>query len=158
MVRMGEAGYNRMRMREAVTWIRKNLARALGLWTRRAAYFWFPSLGERASSLTGTKHRWSAWVINLMSALTLPGLVLLWRNARPGAVICGIFLGIYPLIYYIVQYIERYRLPIMWVTFILASVAIRASLVWLRTKMPGRALELSDEGCDRQHLWRYVRS
>jgi hypothetical protein len=136
MARIGEAEYNRMRMREAVTWIRGNFARALGLWTRRAAYFWFPSLSEGGSNLAGSTRRWSAWAVNLMSVLTFPGLVLLWRQSRPGAVICAIFLGIYPLIYYIVQFIDRYRFPIMWVTFILASVAIRACLDWLWRRCP----------------------
>ena len=135
MAAMGEAEYNRMRMKEALAWIRGNFVQALGLWIKRAAYFWVPSLTEGGSDLAGSKRRWSALVINLMTILTVPGLVLLWRTARSGAVICGIFLGVYPLIYYIVQFIERYRLPIMWVTFILASVAIRASLVWLWRKI-----------------------
>jgi hypothetical protein len=141
LARIGEAEYNHIRMMQAVAWIRANPGDALSLWTRRAAYFWFPSLNEGGSDLLGAKQRWSAWTINLMTILTVPGLVLLWRTARPGAAICAIFLGTYPLIYYVVQFIERYRLPIMWVTFILAAVTIRSFMVWVWSR---RATTLHD--------------
>lgn len=136
MARIGEAEYNSEKMREAETWIRGHLTEALGLWGKRAVYFWFPTLREGRRHLVGSNGRWSALVINLMTVLMLPGLVLLWRTSRAGAVICGIFLGVYPLIYYVVQLIERYRLPIMWVTFILSSVAIQAAALWLWRKLP----------------------
>jgi hypothetical protein len=65
-----------------------------------------------------------------MTLISLPGLWILARTSRPRATLCGGFLAIYPLMYYIVQYIERYRFPIFWVTYVLASISLRAAFEW----------------------------
>jgi hypothetical protein len=135
VARIGEAEYNRMRFHAALAWIRGNPARAFGMWIWRAVYFWFPPPNDPVSK--APRPRWSFWVVNVLTVLTAPGLVLLWRASRPGAVICAIFLGLYPLIYYILQWMERYRFAITWVTFILAAVAIRAFMAWLWSKAQG---------------------
>jgi hypothetical protein len=129
MAAMGEADYYDLRMREALEWIRHNPARAVELWSKRALNFWLPAMNGDGSGLTGANSRFSLWVLNLMTLCSIPGLFLLFRDSRVGAILCGIFLLVYPLVYYIVQYIERYRYPILWVTFLLAAVTIRAAAV-----------------------------
>jgi hypothetical protein len=137
MARIGEVEYNRTRLHYALAWIRDNPTRAFGMWIRRTTYFWFP-LPDVSLNAKAPRQRWSFWVVDVLTVFTIPGLVLLWRGSRPGAAICAIFLVLYPLIYYFMQWMERYRFPIVWVTFILAAVAIRSTVAWLWSKARGR--------------------
>jgi hypothetical protein len=61
-----------------------------------------------------------------MTVLSLPGLFLLYRRDVNSWVIAMSCLMVFPLIHYIIQFEYRYRYPILWVTFLLGALAIRA--------------------------------
>jgi hypothetical protein len=124
---VGEVKYTQQRMQEALQWIRTNPRQALGLWIRRFVVFWFPTPGRRIAPLT----------IDLATALSCFGLFVLARASRMGATLCAVFLVIYPPVYYILQAFDRYRFPILWVTFGLAAAACSAILEYLlkRTRL-----------------------
>jgi hypothetical protein len=121
----GEIQYNRAQMSAALAWIRQNPKRAAGLWLRRAEVFWFPSSDGTPWRTLLSRKRWLwIWTVDLATLLSLPGIVLLYWKNWPAAVICAPFLLAYPITYYLIQYDARYRLPIMWVSFVLASIAL----------------------------------
>jgi hypothetical protein len=117
---VGEVAYNRQEMREAVGWVRANPRQALVLWRKRFRLFWLPRPEDRIA----------AWTIDLATALSLVGLFVLARANRPGAVLCSVFLVVYPLVYYLSLALDRYRYPILWVTSGLAAVGCSALLQW----------------------------
>ena len=45
--------------------------------------------------------------------------------------LCTIWLAFFPLIYYVVQYEDRYRYPIMWITFLLGALPVSLCIEWL---------------------------
>ena len=116
----GEVEYNRGKQREAVRWIASHPQQALSLWEKRFGVFWFLRLDRRIAT----------WAIDFATALTPLGLLVLDRRSRLGAVLCASILLVFPLIYYTIQASDRYRLPIMWVTFGLAAAGCAAPLEW----------------------------
>lgn len=125
VAQVGEIQYNRAQMSAALAWIRQNPKRAAGLWLRRAEIFWFPSgAGTPWRTLFTSDHWLWRWTVDLATVLSLPGLALLYYKNRPAAVICAVFLLAYPIAYYFIQYDWRYRLPITWVSFVLASLTL----------------------------------
>ena len=89
----------------------------------RLIAFWFPT--ESGSiHYAGSGRRLERVVIYLMTLLSLEGLVILCRLDVKSAAVCISCLALFPLIYYIVQFIDRYRDPIMWMTFLLGAVPI----------------------------------
>jgi hypothetical protein len=110
----GEIAYNAQKTRDAIRWIAGNPAKALGLWTRRLQLFWFPKITPQIA----------IWTINLITPLSLLGLVFLFRMNRASTILLSTLLLIYPLIYYIIQASDRYRIPILWVSYGLAAVAV----------------------------------
>jgi hypothetical protein len=63
-------------------------------------------------------------VIYLMTLLSGAGLLILYQRDARSAAICMSCLTLYPLVYYIVQFEDRYRYPVMWVTFLLGALPI----------------------------------
>jgi len=64
------------------------------------------------------------FVIYLMTSLSTVGLVILFRRDFKSAVVCVSCLAVFPVIYYFVQYQDRYRYPLMWLTFLLGALPI----------------------------------
>jgi hypothetical protein len=125
IVSLGEPEYNRQRTREALAWITANPLRFASLTARRFARFWMPSeTGDPVSEIFHplvTRER--IWVYG-MTLMSVFGLVRLWRTNPPGALILSLWLSLFPIVYYIVQFLERYRRPILWITFLLAGSEI----------------------------------
>jgi hypothetical protein len=63
-------------------------------------------------------------IIYLMTLLSGVGLVILYRQDIKSMAICTSCLAVFPLVYYLIQFEDRYRYPIMWITFLLGSVPI----------------------------------
>ena len=59
-----------------------------------------------------------------MTFLSVIGLGMMAYRNPENATILAIWLCLYPIIYYLVQFEDRYRYPIMWVTFLLGAVPI----------------------------------
>ena len=118
---MGEVEYNRRQLQDAIQWIRANPRQALTLWGTRFRLFWLPPHASRIPE----------WTIDLATLMSIVGLFFLARTNRAEAILCLIFLTIYPPIYYILQNFDRYRYPILWVTFGLAAVACSQTVEFL---------------------------
>lgn len=121
----GEVVYNDRRMHEARAWIGRNPGRFAGLSLERAAAFWVPR--ESAGFLSGVLERGRRSERLMIFAMTLLSLAGLWFAARRDAASTAImasWLAVYPLPYYLVQFEDRYRYPIMWITFLLGALAL----------------------------------
>jgi hypothetical protein len=117
---MGEVDYNRLRMREAQDWIWKNPKQFAALTAQRFAAFWFPPLVLNHNN--GSV--WRPWLLDLFTWLSLPGMFLMWRNARVAAYVVGLWLVFFPPIYYFIQVMDRYRYPIFWASCLAGSYFI----------------------------------
>ncbi|HEV2730153.1 MAG TPA: hypothetical protein VGV15_08975 [Terriglobales bacterium] len=117
---LGEPEYNRIRLREAVAWIRTNPGKFLDLSARRFGAFWFPPFSLEQSE--GELSR--PWILYAFTLASIPGLFVMWRKARPAAYVIGLWLLFFPLIFYFLQFLGRYRWPILWATFLPGSYLI----------------------------------
>jgi hypothetical protein len=109
---MGEGPYNRMRLQEALSWIRANPARFLQLSAERVFYYWLPPRREG----------WQAYSYWLVTALAAAGAWFSRRNRT--AVILGISAIAYSLTFVVIQTHVRYRYPSMWISALLAGYAV----------------------------------
>jgi hypothetical protein len=109
---LGEIGYDRLRVNAAKAWIRTHPGPFLRLTVARVRDFWFPIPGE---------HPFKAGVIWLATLLSVPGLVIMSRKRLEMTALVLFVLSIYPLMYYIVVSDVRYRLPVLWLTLLLAG-------------------------------------
>lgn len=124
---MGEPEYHAQRMREARAWMAEHPDKFLRLTARRFVLWWFPSplddLGREWSEGTPPRRARVVWIA---TALMVVGLVVLaWREPLRAAVLAAP-LAIVPTLYYPVQFEDRYRYPVLWVTFLLAGYALAA--------------------------------
>jgi hypothetical protein len=127
---VGEVEYNRRQLREAIHWIEANPTKALSLWLQRCALFWFPTPGRRIA----------IWVIDAATVLSLMGLWGLYGYSRTGFSLCVMWLLIYPLPYYLSAADERYRVPVLWVTFGLAALGCTVLVERALNRAPQRAV------------------
>jgi hypothetical protein len=125
---MGEVAYNRQQKLEAMQWIEANPGAALWLWVQRLKVFWFPQPGRLVNM----------WTIDLLTPPSLLGLLFLFRVNIGSAALLGSFVLVYPLLYYTIQASERYRYPILWVTFVLGAIGLAAVAHWTAARLPGR--------------------
>jgi hypothetical protein len=123
VLELGEARYNDLRLREAFRWIASHPAHFIKLTGMRFIAFWFPT-DSGTIHYTGSGRRLERVLIYLMTFLSLNGLVILYRRDSTSAAVCMSCLTLYPLIYYLVQSVDRYRYPIMWLTFLLGAFPI----------------------------------
>jgi hypothetical protein len=123
VVQAGEIAYNRTLQGEALSWIRQNPRLAAALWTQRAKIFWFPSLAPSSVKFSGQNWVWR-WTAGLATVLSIPGLLFLSRKNRAGTVLCAVLLLTFPFTYYFVRTDDRYRFPIMWISFVLGAIGI----------------------------------
>lgn len=146
LIRSGEAAYNAAKFREAVLWIKVNRDKFWGLTRGRILRFWFPAdrLPVTSAIFEPGRRRFflSVWLMTLLSA---PGFLLLLRARRYSvAAVLGAWLLLFPVIYYVIQYDVRYRIPVLWVTFMLGghflAVLARATLMrlWGDRRWAGR--------------------
>ncbi len=109
---VGETRYDARRREDALRWIRTNPEAFLRLTRGRIAAFWFP---PRATPWYTTITIW------LVTALSLPGLVLItWRRGPSALFLLGVTV-LYPALYYLVVVDIRYRYPILWISLLAAG-------------------------------------
>jgi len=147
----GEPVYNQKKLQEAKYWIRSHPKQFFSLSALRLAAFWFPPATQRTYSLVGPGRKLERVTVYVMTLLSLPGLVMLYRRDKRSAAMCATCLSLYPLVYYIVQYDYRYRYPILWVTFLLGAFPITAlcSKLWrdLTVSSQGKSGNVRLVGC-----------
>jgi hypothetical protein len=116
---LGEPIYNQVRMREATTWIKNNRRHFLLLTAQRFVAFWFPN--SSGNPLDERLHPRSEWVTYVFTLLSIPGLLLLWRNSRFAAIVLSLWLSLFPLVHYLTHFSPHYRHPVLWATLIPGS-------------------------------------
>jgi hypothetical protein len=135
---VGELEFNRRQLNMAVKWIRTHPASFARLSLERAFYFWFGPI----------EHPFELLATSFYSVLGLAGLGLIWKRVGNTQfwLWCIVF-ATYPLVYYFVQYINRYRVPIDWMVWLSAAMAVTAVLQKLSpsSSPAGRAQPLSKE-------------
>jgi hypothetical protein len=142
--KMGEVSYDRKRIADARRWIQANPARFLSLTMTRVLEFWFPARegvptgpGQFADNYVMPDYvrNWVrrqngiAYAIWLVTALSIPGLILMARRREPVTVFVLAVGAIYPLMYYIVVSDVRYRYPILFLSLLSAGYFIRQVVV-----------------------------
>lgn len=134
---MGEAVYNRTRLAAAWSWIRSHPGTFASLTLRRVLAFWIPHENEDMLDefrQPGFRlHRLFQWTLTPVS---FAGLVLLWKASRTGAFLLGAWLALYPLVYYLLQADDRYRFPILWVSYLLGSYFLMRLAGRLAVRLP----------------------
>jgi hypothetical protein len=122
----GETRYFRYKMRQAVDWIAAHPGRSFELVRQRFVLFWSPGT---------TKLLYTA--INLLLlALAFTALPRLFRLAPEAAWLAVIALAAYPLLYYLIQSAARYRYPLEWLLYFLATVRLLPASLLIRTISP----------------------
>jgi hypothetical protein len=113
---VGEVPFYRAKLREAVDWISTHRRAFLGLTLRRIRLFWFPR----------AERRWESALVWVITALSLPGLILLAKKNQFAAWVIATAWILFPLIYYFVPFEPRYRYPIYWTSLLPAGYALVA--------------------------------
>jgi hypothetical protein len=114
---LGEAEYNRLKLAEAIGWIRNHPGDFLRLTAIRTAAWWFP---PRPPIVLAPK-----------LVLTLLAFAGLWLMFRRQPLVAWLFLitwSTFPDVHYLIQWIGRYRTPMDWQ--ILLSAAVTLSAAW----------------------------
>lgn len=130
---LGEPAYHAQRMTEARAWIAANPGRFVRLTARRFALFWLPSplddLWREWGESTPPRRARLVW---LTTVLMVAGLIALARQSRVRATVLAAPLVVMSALYAPVQFEDRYRYPILWVTFLLAGYAL--VIIWERIR------------------------
>jgi hypothetical protein len=125
---LGEPGYDHRRTADAMSWIRSHPSRFAWLTWNRFIQFWLPY------PMPPVYTCYAIWVI---TALSLPGLILMaFQRERATVSILAVFL-LYPPVYYIVVSDVRYRVPILWLSC-LAAGYFASSLIQVWSKRSAR--------------------
>lgn len=143
---MGEVNYNDLRLREAESWIGSHPEEFVSLSATRFIAFWVPTQNGDVPVTRGWRLERGILYIYLMTALSAAGLVTLYRRDLTSSVVCLTCLAAFPLVYYFVQFEDRYRYPIMWVTFLLGSLPIATCLGLESANEPIRPYKVGASG------------
>ena len=133
VAQIGEYEFNRECMRDAIPWIEHHPVRFIQLTMGRLLLFWFPV----SRDIPGGIARLTGIVIAVITALSIPGIVLLWRRFRFAAAMLFFGALAYSLIYYIVEVDFRYRYPTLWINVVAASYALSWLLAERKTVLKG---------------------
>ncbi len=133
---MGEVQYDRSRIAATMNWIGAHPAKFVKLTMERALEFWFPPVEAipEKSVVSGPAREWLtrrnrvSYAIWVITALSVPGLILMYRRREPVLWFVLAVMAIYPLLYYVVVSDIRYRYPVLWLSALPAGYFIRAVL------------------------------
>lgn len=114
---LGEVKYDRMRTADALRWIKDNPRDFGRLTVRRIGQFWFPF---------PTEPRCFSYGVWLITALSIPGLILMALKGEKATWFVVAVSLVYPLMYYVVVSDVRYRYPILWLSLLPAGYGLHA--------------------------------
>ena len=143
---MGEVNYDDLRLREAENWIGSHPEAFASLSATRFIAFWVPTQNGDVRDTGGWRLERGILYIYLMTALSGAGLMTLYRRDARSSIVCLSCLAAFPLVYYFVQFEDRYRYPIMWVTFLLGSRPIAICLGLESANDPIRPYQVAAPG------------
>jgi uncharacterized membrane protein len=126
---LGEVRYNELRLDQFRHWVAAHPTRFISLCLERTAAFWLPHQNVGLTFVESGRRRYY-YVVYSMTFLSIIGLLVTARRDLKSAMICASWLCVFPTIYYVVQFEDRYRYPIMWLTFLLGAVPLTAVLKW----------------------------
>jgi hypothetical protein len=159
--KVGEVYYDRKRIADAKRWIQANPSRFLNLTRTRVLEFWFPAAeavptgpGQFANNyvIPDYVRSWVrrqngvAYAIWLVTALSIPGLILMARRREAVTVFILAVMAIYPPMYYIVVSDMRYRYPILFLSLLSAGYFISEALVGRNSLPQAASSEMSIDG------------
>jgi len=125
----GEAAYNSIQLHRTIGWISSHRRQFLRLSLQRATAFWLPNdSGSPLHDIIVPGRRMLRLIEYGMTLLGFIGLYILIREDRMSGVMCAPWLALFPITYYFVQYDERYRIPMLWVTFLLGSLPMSKAI------------------------------
>lgn len=98
---------------------------------------WFPSdAGRPLDEVVKPGKRVQHAIIYMLTLLSLPGIAAPARRNRFSAALFGIWRLLDPAVYYVIQYEDRYRMPILWMTFLLGAFGGMSLLEYMLRKIP----------------------
>ena len=132
-------------LKEAIGWIKSHPRQFVRLTFFRFVAWWMPT---ETGTLRYTEYAGSGRIVErsfiyLMTLLTFPGLLILYLRDPESATVCICCLALFPIIYYFVQFQDRYRYPVMWLTFLLGSLPLSAHAERLFYAYAGSPMALS---------------
>ncbi len=145
---IGEVRYNEQKLREARAWILSHPHRFLELSIQRFVHFWFPTDELRLTNVLKDVegYRQYALVVWTATLLSLLGLLLGWRDGHRSSLLLSLLWFLfYSPIYYFAQYEHRYRIPILWVTFLWAGYALATLMTSLTSSFAAKIGLLPDQ-------------
>jgi hypothetical protein len=116
---MGEVEFDRRRTADAMAWIRSHPERFRELTLERIFEFWFP---ERVVPA------WPAYAMWAITALSIPGFILMAVRKIPLTAFLAAVWLLYPLMYYVVVSSDRYRYPILWTSLLAAGFFVERAI------------------------------
>lgn len=140
---LGEIRYDQKRIADSRSWMADHPRRFLRLTVKRIREFWFPPLDE--STYTGAAS-YAAYVIWIITALSIPGVILMAYRREPVTLFVIAVLLIYPLLYYIVVTDVRYRYPVLWLSLLTAGYCAWQLLNIGANEPPGQRIGTSMRG------------
>jgi hypothetical protein len=120
---LGEVQYDKQRTEAAIQWIRSHPSRFRELTLARMVDFWFPVPEDP---------RHAAYAIWAITALSIPGMILMVRRRVAVSALVLFLWSAYPLMYYVTVSSDRYRYPILWTSLLPAGYFLAAIGDWLR--------------------------
>ena len=113
---LGEGVYNRLRLLNALRWVRSHPRRFLELSAERTFYYWLPSPREG----------WEAYGYWLLTILGSVGAWLARKNRTAMLLALGLVAYSLPLV--VIQTDVRYRFPTLWISALLAGGTLQAGV------------------------------
>ena len=126
---VGEYAYNQEKLRESMAWIKNNPGKFVHLTRQRFLAFWLYVPG--ATYYADRRIPANIVLIWVVMALNPVGLWMLAKRNRNAALVCTVWLVLYPPVYYFIQFIPRYREPILWASLMPASFVLTEAARWI---------------------------
>jgi hypothetical protein len=127
-ISLGEIAYMQQKKQEAIAYMFSHPAREAHLILYRAISIWSGGTPYPLEDFIGTPSPRFRTVLafNLLAALgTLCGIIILFRERSPFAILISAFPLIYPWAYYLTLALPRYRLPIDPIVMLLLAISIQ---------------------------------
>jgi hypothetical protein len=121
ILEVGEYEFNREQSRKARAWVREHPQNFLKLTAQHFLLFWFPAFAPSDGTLVLV----TMLEISLLTALTITGLILLYRTNRAATYLLASGAASYSAAYYLVQMDYRYRYPILWISYIAVAYLVK---------------------------------
>jgi len=136
ILEIGEYEFNQEQSRQAGIWMGEHPQRFLTLTAQHFLLFWFPAFAPADGPLVLL----TMLEISVITALTIPGLVLLCRVNRLASYLLASGAAAYSVTYYLVQMDYRYRYPILWISYVAVGYLLKAAADRFRNRQNAKGV------------------